>query len=269
VSARAAERAAVLLLAAGTVGLAWALALLASPAWAGEAGDASAARATLAKARVVRGSSHAADERFDTLVAGLAAGVGAGTPAEIAADLDHIATARALERALGRRTPATERSVDGALARASGALAARSTARPLLDVSAGGGRARYAAASLAAALLLIAAGSALAARRLAARRVELVAVARRLGVPVSRALDGSLVEEVTLYALTRGGAAAREAGRARVRPEGAPRVPGPGERPSHDAAHHASPALAALPPAPPTSARLLLDVVPLSKGADD
>src|SRR5207253_1474462 len=154
--------------------------------------------ATLAKAQVLRTAAYEADERFDTMIAGLVARVGFGTPREIAADLDHIQTARSLEQALGRHSEASERSINQAFGRANDTLVALSGARSLVDASSNETRSLAAVASLVAAALLVAAGLSVAVRAFAVRRAEVVCIAERLAIPVSQALDGSLAEEVAI-----------------------------------------------------------------------
>ncbi|MDQ2676659.1 MAG: hypothetical protein M3Y34_07595 [Actinomycetota bacterium] len=282
-SIRILERAAVFSLAAGHVSLVAAVVLLLVPDGFSRAAEVSRVRATLAKAQVLRGESRAVDDRFDTLVEGLVAGIGSGTPREIAADLDHVKTARSLERALGRRTTETEHSIDGALFRANEALSTLANGRPLVDVTARARNAGTAAAGLIIALVLLSSGAALAVRALAVRRADLVSIAERLRIPASHALDGSLGEEVTVYTITRSRRVLHEtAGTAVTFPSSAPcvSIPTAAVDPPHcpQAAKEArasnrtilsSPAQAEdMPSIPLSPRRYLIDVEPLSRGRD-
>lgn len=285
-SIRTLERIAILSLVAGLVSLAAAVGLLCVPAGA-PAADVAAARATLSKAQVLRSETSRADERFDTLVEGLVASVGFDTPNEIAADLDHIQTARALEQALGRRTETTERSITQALGRANATLARIGTARPLVDASSGETRALGAAAALAAAALLLTAGTGLALRVIAVRRAELVHIAERLSIPLTHVFDGSLTEEVTIYAVKRTSlqqtvppAIAPPPVRVVAAPEAPRQTPQSQERTAPRAAPNPAPAVAraaqAAPADDPTSLHVapqegpfLFNVEPLSRGSDD
>lgn len=199
---RTLERTASLTLVAGLTCLAATVLLVWLPSRANATFNLPAAQSTLAKARVLRAETAAADDRFDTLVEGLVADLGFGTPPEMAPDLDHIQIARSLERALGRRTPETERSITQALARANETLTILASGRsPFGAASTTSTLATL--ASLAAAVLLVTAGAVLALRSLAARRAELVAIAERLSIPPRHAVEGTLAEEVTIYVFTR------------------------------------------------------------------
>lgn len=282
-SIRALERIAIFSLVLGLISLAAAIGLLWSPGGAAPAADVSAARATLTKAQVLRSESAAADDRFDTLVEGLVAGVGFDTPDEIAADLDHVQTARVLEKTLGRRTEATERSIAQALGRANATLTRIGASRPLVDVSSGGSRALAAAAALVAAAFLLTAGTGLALRVLAVRRAELLRIAERLRIPAAHVNDGSLGEEVTIYALKRTTVQESVAAvltpspvRVAAAPEPlASEAPPPAmrvepRRPADAERRPAAPAVAPPPaPEPGSGGPFLFDIKPLSKGTDD
>ena len=202
-SIRALERLALVSLAAALSGLVAAIACLWLPAtWQSAQSDVTDARAMLAKARAIRSESYAADDRFDTMIEGLAAGTETGIRRAIAADLDHVKIARSLERALGRRTRETESSIEGALARAAEALSPEGAAHRL-DAGTRVGPVPATDHLLGATLILLSVGLALAMYVLAARRAELVDVAERLGIPAYHAAHGSLGDELMVYLLTR------------------------------------------------------------------
>jgi hypothetical protein len=201
-SIRALERLALVSLAAALLSLVAAIACIWLPTLQPARSGLAEARATLAKAREIRAGGYGADDRFDTMIEGLAAGSDTRIGRAIAVDLDHVKIGRSLERALGRRTPETESSIEGALARAAEALSPEGAAHRF-DGETRGGRARATDILLGATLMLLSVGVALAMYVLVARRAELVNVAKRLGIPAYHAVDGSLGDELMVYLLTR------------------------------------------------------------------
>lgn len=280
---RTLERLGVFALVAGLVCVATIAILISVPDVFSTASDVSEVRTTLSKAQALRGQTQAADDRFDTVIAVLIAGVGTNTPEEIAADLDHVRTARLLEHALGRRTAESERSIDAALRRANETVAGLADTHSLVDLSPRVGKVPYLLVVLLAGLMFLSSGTILSVRALAVRRADLVNIAERLRIPVSHALDGSLGEEVMVYTITRSRislhATAASAAPVSRSPSSAPETSASVVAPNSVNAKHdvsnvnhdivRSPADAEhAQSVPSSSTRYLIDVEPLSGGRD-